>query len=340
MSRRSNVCLAAIVGVLVIPTAAGAATNEKDNNVLNRAPEVLRTQTEAPDNGIPQYLLDRAECVAVFPSVTKGAFIIGGEHGRGVATCKTSTGAMSAPAFVSIGGASVGWQFGGEQTDVVMLVMNKSGKDLLFSDSLKLGAEVSAAAGPVGRSVEAAGDPMSGAGILSWSRSRGLFAGASLDGSVISSDEDANERLYGRAIDAQTILTSNTLTVPSGARGFVDTASRLITPSSGRASNHGNALVATPQDANTRYDNTGRAGSTTGSTGNAYNTGTTGSTRYDTGTAGNTGSAYNTGTTGSSQYQGSSVSMPHTASQLPRIALVGLLALGMGLAWRFRGLFA
>lgn len=322
MSRRSIVCLAAIVGVLAIPTVAGAATNEKDNNVLNRAPEVLRVQTEAPDNGIPQYLLDRAECVAVFPSVTKGAFIVGGEHGRGVATCKTSTGAMSAPAFVSIGGASVGWQFGGEQTDLVMLVMNKSGKDLLFTDSLKLGAEVSAAAGPVGRSVEAAGDPMSGAGILSWSRSRGLFAGASLDGSVISSDDKANERLYGREIEPESILTSTTLTVPSAARGFMDTASRLIAPSSGRASTYGTDQRTTPEVASTRYDNTG-------STGTAYNPRTTGSTAYDT------------GSTGSQTYQRSSVSMPQTASHLPRIALVGLLALGMALAWRFgRGLFS
>lgn len=300
MSRRSIVCLATIVGVLAIPSAAGAATTEKDNKVLSRAPEVLRALTEAPDNRVPQYLLDRAECIAVFPSVTKGAFIIGGEHGRGLATCKTAEGEMSAPAFVTIGGASVGWQFGGEQTDVVMLVMNPAGKDLLFTDSLKLGAEVSAAAGPVGRSPEAAGDPMSGAGILSWSRSRGLFAGASLDGSVVSSDEKANERLYGRVIQPEVILTSTTLTVPAAAGEFNETATRLVAASSGRASDDGADDAATPTFTSTRYDAGNRQPS-----------------------------------------QGSSVSMPQTASQLPRIALVGLLALGLAVAWRFgRGLYS
>jgi len=168
-----------------------------NSDKLKKAEAVLRASLEAPDKGIPQDALAKAECVGVFPDVTKGAFIVGGQGGTGVFTCRDANGKMGAPAFFKIGGGSVGWQFGGQQTDLVLLVMNKNGMSHLLEDKFTLGGEVTATAGPVGRTAKAATDAQMNAQILAWSRSQGAFLGAALDGSVVKPDEDNNRAMYG-----------------------------------------------------------------------------------------------------------------------------------------------
>lgn len=218
--------IAAVGATVVLAADPQMDLKAKDQKVLERAPVVLQSLTTAPDSGIPRELLEDAECVMVFPNVTKGAFIVGGEHGRGVATCKHS-GAMSPPAFFTVSGASVGWQFGGEQTDLVLLVMDKNGMDNLLRDNFKIGAEVKAAIGPVGRGAEASTDALLGAQILSWSRSEGAFVGASLDGAVIRGASESNARIYGRDITAREILQGN-LPAPPEAAQFLQVASNLL----------------------------------------------------------------------------------------------------------------
>jgi lipid-binding SYLF domain-containing protein len=204
------------LGVLALgASAASAASNltEGDQKVLREAPGVLKDLVSAPDDGIPQELLERSECVMVFPSVTKGAFIVGGKHGRGVATCRVGAG-MSPPAFFEISGPSIGWQFGGEQTDLVLLVMNPSGMEHLLKDKITLGGEATAAVGPVGRKASAATDLQLQAQILSWSRSRGLFLGASLEGAALHPDKDANRRLYGKDAQISKVLRGEGYSMP------------------------------------------------------------------------------------------------------------------------------
>src|SRR5437867_10723253 len=164
------------------------AHDSKEVNLRRRADEALRMTVTAPDRGIPKELLEKAECVGVFPGVKKGAFVVGGEYGHGVFTCRQKNGSMGAPALFTIGGGSVGWQFGGESADLVLLVMNQGGLNHMLKDRFTLGGEATAVAGPVGRTVKAATDAELRGGILSWSRSRGVFLGASLVGTVITPD--------------------------------------------------------------------------------------------------------------------------------------------------------
>lgn len=210
-----------------LPVLAAHKTTSSDRRVLARAAEVLEVSTSAPDGGIPKELLERAECVLVFPNVKKGAFIVGGRYGRGVATCRQANGEMGAPGFFTIGGPSVGFQVGGQSADLVLLVMNKDGVKNLMREDLAIGGEVSAAVGPVGRTAQAGTDILLKAQILSWSRSRGLFAGASLDGAVIKPSQEANERLYGKSMSAESILVRSAMPVPVIATDFVETASRV-----------------------------------------------------------------------------------------------------------------
>lgn len=203
-------------------TTTKSKLDEKDVKRIQEAEEVLKAAVTAPDKGIPKNLLAKAECVGVFPGVKKGALIIGGEGGKGVFTCRTGSG-MSAPAFFKIGGPSIGWQAGVQEADLVLLVMNKEGMDKLLTDKFKIGADAQAAAGPVGRDVEASTDILLQAGMLSWSRSRGLFAGVSLDGMVITQDKDDNAALHGKPVEAREILTGGTLPVPQVAQSFVKT---------------------------------------------------------------------------------------------------------------------
>ena len=196
--------------------------DEKDVKKIQDAEEVLKASVSAPDKGIPQNLLEKAECVGVFPGVKKGALIVGGEGGKGVFTCRTGSG-MSGPAYFKIGGPSVGWQAGFQEADLVLLVMNKEGMDKLLTDKFKIGADANASAGPVGRSTEASTDALLHSQILSWSRSRGLFAGISLEGMVMTQDKDDNAALYGKPIEAREVLTSSNLQVPQVAESFVKT---------------------------------------------------------------------------------------------------------------------
>lgn len=206
-------------GLLALPAAA--ANPGRDTGRLRDAEEVLKNAVSAPDRGVPKELLEHAECVGVFPGLTKGAFVVGGEYGRGVFTCRQADGRMGAPAFFTIGGGSVGWQFGGKEADLVVLVMNPGGVKHLLADRFTLGADAAAVAGPVGRSASAATDAQLHAEMLSWSRSRGAFLGISLDGDVVKPDRAANARFYGKALTAREILVDHRAEVPSPAKPFV-----------------------------------------------------------------------------------------------------------------------
>jgi lipid-binding SYLF domain-containing protein len=206
---------------------AGESQLEKATNVVN---EVMGT----PDKGIPHELLDKAVCVGIIPSEVKFALGFGGTYGRGVLVCrKGGNGQWDAPSMFTMGGASVGFQIGGKATDVVFLVMNPEGMKKLVQDSVKLGAELSVAAGPVGRSAEGATDAQLHAEILSYSRSRGLFGGASLDGAVYKQDQDDNQKLYGRRVTAKDILIEGVVATPASAQGL-DSALTKYSPSGGR----------------------------------------------------------------------------------------------------------
>jgi SH3 domain-containing YSC84-like protein 1 len=191
----------------------------------NKAATVFGQIMETPDKGIPKDLLEKAECVAVFPSVLKGGFIVGGRGGRGVASCRTITG-WSAPAYFTLGGASIGLQIGAQSTDFVMLFMNKDGMKSLLSDEFTLGGDASVAAGPVGRQAGASTDLKLNAQILSYSRSKGLFAGLELKGVVIKPDKDDMRDVYGEGISAKEVLKDNTIKAPVSVRGFPTTLAR------------------------------------------------------------------------------------------------------------------
>jgi lipid-binding SYLF domain-containing protein len=208
----------------VLGSTALVADNNKEQGRLENCGVVMQEILDVPDN-IPQELLEKAECVIVIPSMTKLALGIGGSYGRGAMVCrsgKTFDGPWGAPAMYAIEGGSFGLQLGGESTDLVLLVMNTRGVDALLSSKVKLGGNASAAAGPKGRNVEASTDASLRAEILSYSRSRGLFAGVSLEGTSLRPDDDASERVYGRKMTARNIVTGKRITVPASGRHFVD----------------------------------------------------------------------------------------------------------------------
>jgi len=206
--------------IFAVPAFAGETQLEKATNVVN---EIMR----APDKGIPQELLDKAVCVGIVPSELKAAFVVGGSYGRGVLVCrKGGDGPWDAPSMFTVGAGSVGFQIGGKATDIVFLVMNPDGAEKLIQDSVKVGAELSAAAGPVGRNAEGATDIQLHAEILSYSRTRGLFAGLSLDGAVIKQDKEDNEILYGRKISAKDILIDGEVVAPPAARPLDETLAK------------------------------------------------------------------------------------------------------------------
>ncbi len=198
-----------------------AKKDKKADQTLHDATAVLEASVSAPDKGIPKDLLQKAECVGVFPGLKKGAFIVGGEFGRGVFTCRQKDGTMGAPAFFTMGGPSIGWQFGGEEADIVLLVMNDSGMKHLLEDKFTLGGQAAAVAGPVGRNAKAATDLQMHAQLLSWSRSRGAFLGASLDGIVVKQDHETTQAFYDRKIPAEDILVKHAVATPERAAAFV-----------------------------------------------------------------------------------------------------------------------
>ncbi len=207
-----RVVLFALLAASVCPAETAAGRVESAATVLN---EIMAT----PDKGIPSDILGSAKCVAVVPSLLKGGFIVGGAHGRGVATCRIPTG-WSAPAPLTTTGGSFGFQIGGQAVDVIMVVMNDRGMQALLSSKFKLGADISVAAGPVGRAAEGSTDWKMRAEVLTYSRARGLFAGLTLNGAVIKQDEDATRELYGRMVDFKTILTGAVPT-PQAAESFI-----------------------------------------------------------------------------------------------------------------------
>jgi lipid-binding SYLF domain-containing protein len=200
-----------------------AADKEKETDRVKEAGQVLKEILDIPDN-IPQDLLDRAECVIVLPSVLKFAIGLGGSYGRGVMTCRTGehfTGHWGAPAMYALEGGNIGFQLGGQATDFVLLVMNPKGARSLMGSKVKLGANASAAAGPKGRSAEGATDVAMRAEILTYSRSRGLFAGISLEGSTLRPDNRANKKLYGRDLSVKDILLHGKVGAPASAQELI-----------------------------------------------------------------------------------------------------------------------
>jgi len=210
---------------LFVPAPARADNKQKDENRLQNAGEVMKEILNIPDD-IPQNLLDKAECVIVIPSVVKFAFFIGGSYGRGAMTCRSGNdfqGPWSAPTMMAVEGGSFGFQWGGQATDFVFLVMNDSGARSILSSKVKLGADASAAAGPMGRTAEADTDAAMRAEILTYSRSRGIFAGISLEGSTLRPDNDANARVYGRKLLARDIALHGAVPVPAAAHLLIET---------------------------------------------------------------------------------------------------------------------
>lgn len=222
--------LVTVIFVLLAFTAAAFAKEPQ----LEKATNVLIEIMGAPDRGIPHDLLDKSVCVGIVPSEIKGAFIIGANYGRGVLVCRRhGDGSWGAPSKFTMGGGSFGLQIGGESTDVVFLVMDEGGARKFVADDVKLGADASVTAGPVGRTAEAATDAQLHAEILSYSRTHGLFAGISLAGAVVKQDHDDNRRLYGRDINAKEILFGN-VRVPPEAEPLIATL-RRYSPRGGRA---------------------------------------------------------------------------------------------------------
>jgi lipid-binding SYLF domain-containing protein len=205
---------------------ANAFAADSEATRLQESATVVKELRAAPDSGIPEQLWDDAACVAVIPSVKKAAFVVGGEYGKGVMSCREANG-WSAPVFLELAKGSWGAQIGAQQIDLVLLVMNKTGAQKLLQDKVSLGGDASVAAGPVGRSAHAATDAQLKAEILSYSRSQGVFAGVDLSGGVLRPDEDANKDLYGASVKPQDVLFGHHA-VPAAARGFVQTLSQPI----------------------------------------------------------------------------------------------------------------
>jgi len=199
-----NVLIVSIAG-LAVALPALASDKEDDIGRVEKATRVFHEIMAAPDKGIPRDLMEKAKCVVIIPGEEKAAFIFGGNYGRGLATCRTATG-WSAPMFVAVGGGSFGFQIGASFTDVVMLFMNDHALHSLLGDKFKIGADVTVAAGPVGRQASANTDIRLDAEILSYSRSKGLFAGISLDGAVLQADHSGDQAMYGSAVTHEEIL--------------------------------------------------------------------------------------------------------------------------------------
>ena len=204
----------------MVGTQAWASSNREDSvKRLQSSVEVLHAIMATPDKGIPEEVLSNAKCILVVPDLIKGGFVFGGKHGRGVATCRTAEG-WSAPAFVSVGGGSWGLQIGVEGVDLVMLVMNDQGFQHLLSSKFELTGEGSVAAGPVGRHASAGTDWKMNTQMLTYSRSRGVFAGLTLEGAVVQQDDDSTLTIYGKNVKFRNILSGKTAT-PKSADAFM-----------------------------------------------------------------------------------------------------------------------
>jgi lipid-binding SYLF domain-containing protein len=211
------------LGVCILFVASSAFAGNKEQERLENSGTVLQEVMDVPDN-IPQDLLEKAECIIVFPSVLKAAFVVGGSYGRGAMVCRTGqhfTGPWGAPAMYALEGGSVGFQIGGQATDLVLLIMNERGAASILDSKIKIGADASAAAGPKGRDASADTDAYMRAEILSYSRSRGLFAGISLEGSTLRPDDDASADVYGRKLTAREIVLGGKTSIPPSGQHLV-----------------------------------------------------------------------------------------------------------------------
>jgi lipid-binding SYLF domain-containing protein len=210
-----------LVALLSLTSIGWAGTNrEATNDRMDHAGRVLHEIMSAPDRGIPEEVLEHAKCVAVVPHLLKGGFVFGAENGRGVATCRTADG-WSAPAFFTITGGSWGLQIGVEGVDLVLIIQNDRGMQRLIGSKFELGADASAAAGPVGRHASADTNWKLDTEILTYSRARGAFAGVTLNGAAIRRDDDSTEAIYGHDIPTRSILRGN-IAVPASAQSFLD----------------------------------------------------------------------------------------------------------------------
>jgi lipid-binding SYLF domain-containing protein len=222
MKKTISLLLMSFVGMAGTHAMAGS-TRENTVDRLQKSVEVLHAIMSAPDKGIPEEVLSGAKCILVVPDLIKGGFIFGGKHGRGVASCRTSDG-WSAPAFVSVGGGSWGLQIGVEGVDLIMLVMNEQGFQHLLSSKFELTGEGSVAAGPVGRHASAGTDWKMNTEMLTYSRSKGVFAGLTLEGAVVQEDNDSTHAIYGKSTAFRSILDGKTST-PKSADAFVHAVS-------------------------------------------------------------------------------------------------------------------
>jgi lipid-binding SYLF domain-containing protein len=216
----------AFVAVMSLASFSWAGAKEDSTERLTRSSEVLNQMVAAPDKGIPEEVLAKAKCIAIVPHLVKGGLGFGGKHGRGVATCRTADG-WSAPAFISVGGGSWGLQIGVESVDLIMLVMNDKGMEQLLSSKFQISGEGSAAAGPVGRHASAGTDWKLDTQMLTYSRSKGAFAGLTLEGAVIQQDNDSTVAIYGKDVTFKSILLGK-VPAPDIARPFVQSVHAVV----------------------------------------------------------------------------------------------------------------
>jgi lipid-binding SYLF domain-containing protein len=227
-ARLSHIAAYAATAVLLAALPATAFAQSEERKRVTDSAAVLETLVRAPDNEIPAHILERAEAIVVIPTLVKGGFIFGAQHGRGIISVRDrATGKWSDPGFVALTGGSIGWQIGVQSVDLVLLVMNRDGVKDLLDNEIKLGANASVAAGPVGRQGEASTDASLSAQILAYSRAKGLFAGLSLEGASLRIDNDANEDFYGKEIPAEEVVRGVSQTTAEGSQ-WTATLSRLI----------------------------------------------------------------------------------------------------------------
>ena len=218
--------LAALLLLLIVVPARAQKERADEVQRLQRATEVFGEIMRTPDKGIPEELLDKAECVAIVPGMTKAALGFGGRYGKGMIMCRGANRRWSPPLFVRIEGGSIGFQIGAQRTDLVLLVMNRKGMDKLLGDKFTLGADASVAAGPVGRHATAQTNVRMDAEILGYSRNKGLFAGISLEGATLRQDKDDNRDFYGKEINGREVLLGSTTPMPAEARPLAAALSR------------------------------------------------------------------------------------------------------------------
>ena len=224
------------VGLVVLWSGSLKAKPTEEVQRIQDSLAVLHDLTNTPDHSIPRHLLERSEAIVVIPSLVKGGFVVGAKHGRGVMSSRVDGKGFSAPAFVTMTGGSIGWQIGVESVDLVLLVMNRQGVDDLLADKFTVGGNASVAAGPVGRGADAATDAKLSSEILAYSRSAGLFAGATFEGAALHGDKDANESFYGRPMTVRAITDMTHLAGPDVATTWQQTLNELAVPKASRPS--------------------------------------------------------------------------------------------------------